>query len=64
MMSLTDTIFGRKIVKEGSAAAAVSPCKTRDEVEKEAAEGKELYRKVSTTLFAPHDFLKSATIIA
>ena len=39
-------MFGRKVVKEGSAAAAVSPCKTREEVEREATEGKELYRKV------------------
>ena len=45
-MSLIDTTFGRKIVKEGSAAAAVSPSKTREEVEREAEEGKELYRKV------------------
>ena len=45
--SLTDTTFGRKGVKEDSAADAVSPCKTREEVEAEAVEGRELYRKVS-----------------
>jgi hypothetical protein len=43
--SLTDTTFGRKGVKEDSAADAVSPCKTREEVEAEAVEGRELYRK-------------------
>lgn len=48
-MDLSKTTFGRKVVKEGSAAAAVSPCKTREEVEKEAEEGKDLYRKVRYT---------------
>ena len=45
-MDLTATTFGRKVEKEGSAAAVVSPCKTRTEVEQEAEQGKELYRKV------------------
>ena len=45
-MDYGNTTFGRKVVKEGSAAAVVSPCKTREEVEREDKEGKELYRKV------------------
>ena len=45
-MDLTETTFGRKVVKEDSAAATVSPCKTREEVEREAEQGKDLYRKV------------------
>ena len=40
------TTFGRKVEKEDSAAAVVSPSKTRDEIEREYEEGRELYRKV------------------
>lgn len=45
-MDYGNTTFGRKVVKDGSAAAVVSPCKTREEVEREDKEGKDLYRKV------------------
>ena len=46
-MDLRKTTFGRKVEKEDSAAAVVSPSKTRDEIEREYEEGRELYRKVS-----------------
>ena len=46
-MDLTDTTFGHKNVKDDSAADAVNPSKTKEEVEEEAMEGRELYRKVS-----------------
>lgn len=48
-MDYENTTFGRKVVKEGSAAAVVSPSKTREEVEIEDKKGKDLYRKVLLT---------------
>ena len=51
MLDPSQVSFGITTLKNESAGATVNPPKGQEEVDKEFAEGRELYKKVSTTNF-------------
>jgi len=47
-MDITNTTFGKKVVREDSVGKTVNPPKSMEQVDKEYFEKRELYKKVAT----------------